>query len=162
MTAGEIGVRLGTTWIPEDVIEDFTFELLGTPWQYQHRIHIRYSKVTGEWNVSEKSIDRSNIRSYNTYGTGRINAYKIIEDTLNLRDVRIFDTFQDADGREQRVLNKKRLPSRRISKTSSSKSFRNGFGRSQTVVKGCAGSTMISLILSVPANMTEAILYSLA
>ena len=107
LTAGEIGVRLGTTWIPEDVIEDFTFELLGTPWQYQHRIHIRYSKVTGEWNVSEKSIERSNIRSYNTYGTGRINAYKIIEDTLNLRDVRIFDTFQDADGREQRVLNKK-------------------------------------------------------
>lgn len=107
LTAGEIGVRLGTTWIPEDVIEDFTFELLGTPWQYQHRIHIRYSKVTGEWNVSEKSIDRSNIRSYNTYGTGRINAYKIIEDTLNLRDVRIFDTVQDADGREQRVLNKK-------------------------------------------------------
>lgn len=107
LTAGEIGVRLGTTWIPEDVIEDFTFELLGTPWQYQRRIHICYSKVTGEWNVSEKSIDRSNIRSYNTYGTGRINAYKIIEDTLNLRDVRIFDTVQDADGREQRVLNKK-------------------------------------------------------
>lgn len=107
LTAGEICVRLGTTWIPEDVIEDFTFELLGTPWQYQRRIHIRYSKVTGEWNVSGKSIDRSNIRSYNTYGTGRINAYKIIEDTLNLRDVRIFDTVQDVDGREQRVLNKK-------------------------------------------------------
>ena len=107
LTAGEIGVRLGTTWIPEDVIEDFTFELLGTPWHCQRRIHIRYSKVTGEWNVSEKSIDRSNIRAYNTYGTQRINAYKIIEDTLNLRDVRIFDTVQDADGHEQRVLNKK-------------------------------------------------------
>ena len=107
LTAGEIGVRLGTTWIPEDVIEDFTFELLGTPWHCQRRIHIRYSKVTGEWNVLEKSIDRSNIRAYNTYGTGRINAYKIIEDTLNLRDVRIFDTVQDADGHEQRVLNKK-------------------------------------------------------
>ena len=66
LTAGEIGVRLGTTWIPEDVIEDFTFELLGTPWHCQRRIHIRYSKVTGEWNVSEKSIDRSNIRAYNT------------------------------------------------------------------------------------------------
>ena len=74
LTAGEIGVRLGTTWIPEDVVEDFTFELLGTPWHCQRRIHIRYSKVTGEWNVSEKSIDRSNIRAYNTYGTGRINA----------------------------------------------------------------------------------------
>lgn len=107
LTAGEIGVRLGTTWIPEDVIEDFTFELLGTPWHCQRRIHIRYSKVTGEWNVSEKSIDRSNIRASNTYGTGRINAYKIIEDTLNLRDVRIFDTQYDADGRETRVLNKK-------------------------------------------------------
>lgn len=107
LTAGEIGVRLGTTWIPEDVIEDFTFELLGTPWHCQRRIHIRYSKVTGEWNVSEKSIDRSNIRAYNTYGTQWINAYKIIEDTLNLRDVRIFDTVQDADGHEQRVLNKK-------------------------------------------------------
>ena len=107
LTAGEIGVRLGTTWIPEDVIEDFTFELLGTPWHCQRRIHIRYSKVTGEWNVSEKGSDRSNIRAYNTYGTGRINAYKIIEDTLNLRDVRIFDTVQDADGHEQRILNKK-------------------------------------------------------
>ena len=107
LTAGEISLRLGTTWIPEDVIEDFTFELLGTPWNYERQIHIRYSKVTGEWNVSGKSLDRSNIRSYNTYGTQRINAYKIIEDTLNLRDVRIFDTKYDAEGREQRVLNKK-------------------------------------------------------
>lgn len=107
LTAGEISVRLGTTWIPEDVIEDFTFELLGTPWNYEHRIHIRYSKITGEWNVSEKSLDRSNIKAYNTYGTKRINAYIIIEDTLNLRDVRIFDTQYDADGREKRVLNKK-------------------------------------------------------
>lgn len=107
LTAGEISVRLGTTWIPEDVIEDFTFELLGTPWNYERRIKIRYSKVTGEWNVSEKSLDRSNIKAYNTYGTKRINAYKIIEDTLNLRDVRIFDTQYDADGREKRVLNKK-------------------------------------------------------
>lgn len=106
LTAGEISVRLGTTWIPEDVIEDFTFELLGTPWNYERRIKIRYSKVTGEWNVSEKSLDRSNIRAYNTYGTQRINAYKIIEDTLNLRDVRIFDTKFE-NGQEKRVLNKK-------------------------------------------------------
>ena len=107
LTAGEISLRLGTTWIPEDVIEDFTFELLGTPWNYERQIHICYSKVTGEWNVSGKSLDRSNIRSYNTYGTQRINAYKIIEDTLNLRDVRIFDTKHDAEGKEIRVLNKK-------------------------------------------------------
>ena len=107
LTAGEINVRLGTTWMPPDVIEDFTFELLKTPRNCRHRIHIRYSKVTGEWNVSEKSLDRSNIRAYNTYGTQRINAYKIIEDTLNLRDVRIFDTQYDAEGRERRILNKK-------------------------------------------------------
>ena len=107
LTAGEISVRLGTTWIPEKVIEEFTFWLLETPPYYARQIHIRYSKVTGEWNVSEKSLDRSNIRAYNTYGTKRINAYKIMEDTLNLRDVRIFDTQYDADGRETRVLNKK-------------------------------------------------------
>ena len=107
LTAGEISVRLGTTWIPEKVIEEFTFWLLETPPYYARQIHIRYSKVTGEWNVSEKSLDRSNIRAYNTYGTKRINAYKIMEETLNLRDVRIFDTQYDADGRETRVLNKK-------------------------------------------------------
>lgn len=106
LTAGEISVRLGTTWIPEDVIEDFTFELLGTPWNYERRIKIRYFKITGEWNISEKSLDRSNIRAYNTYGTKRVNAYKIIEDTLNLRDARIFDTKYE-NGKEKRVLNKK-------------------------------------------------------
>lgn len=106
LTAGEINVRLGTTWMPEDVIEDFTFDLLDTPWRQQSKIHILYSKHTEEWNVSEKSCDRSNIKAYNTYGTQRINAYKIIEDSLNLRDVRIFDTIYE-DGKEKRVLNKK-------------------------------------------------------
>ena len=107
LVAGEINVRLGATWIPEDVAEQFTHELLQTPFYYKSRIRVRYSPVTGEWNVSEKSLDRSSIRVFNTYGTKRVNAYKLIEDTLNLRDVRVFDTVQDENGKEQRVLNKK-------------------------------------------------------
>ena len=81
LTAGEINVRLGATWIPENVAEQFTHELLQTPFYYKSRIRVRYSPVTGEWNVSEKSLDRSNIRVFNTYGTKRVNAYKLIEDT---------------------------------------------------------------------------------
>ena len=107
LTAGEISVRLGAAWIPEDVAEQFTHELLQTPFYYKSRIRVRYSPVTGEWNVSEKSLDRSNIRVFSTYGTKRVNAYKLIEDTLNLRDVRVFDTVQDENGNDQRVLNKK-------------------------------------------------------
>ena len=107
LVAGEINVRLGATWIPEDVAEQFTHELLQTPFYYKSRIRVRYSPVTGEWNVSEKSLDRSSIRVFNTYGTKRVNVYKLIEDTLNLRDVRVFDTVQDENGKEQRVLNKK-------------------------------------------------------
>ena len=107
LTAGEISVRLGAAWIPEDVAEQFTHELLQTPFYYKSRIRVRYSPVTGEWNISEKSLDRSNIRVFNTYGTKRVSAYKIVEDTLNLRDVRVFDTVQDGNGKEQRVLNKK-------------------------------------------------------
>ena len=107
LTAGEINVRLGAAWIPEDVAEQFTHELLQTPFYYKSRIRVRYSSVTGEWNVSEKSLDRSSIRVFNTYGTKRVNAYKLIEDTLNLRDVRVFDTVQDENGKEQRVLNKR-------------------------------------------------------
>ena len=107
LTAGEISVRLGATWIPEDVAEQFTHELLQTPFYYKSRIRVRYSTVTGEWNVSEKSLDRSNIRVFNTYVTKRVSAYKIVEDTLNLRDVRVFDTVQDENGKDQRVLNKK-------------------------------------------------------
>ena len=107
LTAGEISVRLGAAWIPEDVAEQFTHELLQTPFYYKSRIRVRYSPVTGEWNISEKSLDRSNIRVFNTYGTKRVSAYKIVEDTLNIRDVRVFDTVQDGNGKEQRVLNKK-------------------------------------------------------
>ncbi|MDF1494568.1 SNF2-related protein [Caproiciproducens sp. CPB-2] len=107
LTAAEISVRLGATWIPPDVVQQFMVELLQTPRYAQERVRVLYTQHTGEWNITEKSYDRSNIHSFNTYGTQRINAYKIIEDSLNLRDVRVFDKVYEPDGTEKRVLNKK-------------------------------------------------------
>jgi N12 class adenine-specific DNA methylase len=107
LPAAEIAVRLGATWLPEDVVQQFMYELLGTPSYVQGRIKVHYFHHTGEWNVTEKTADRSNIQVFNTYGTQRVNAYKIIEDSLNLRNVRVFDTVYDANGDKKRVLNKK-------------------------------------------------------
>ena len=107
LTAAEISVRLGATWIPEEVIQRFMVELLHPSWYMQTKTRVRYSSRLGEWNISEKSADRSNIHVFNTYGTTRVNAYKILEDSLNLRDVRVFDKMYDPDGKERRVLNKK-------------------------------------------------------
>ena len=107
LTAAEISVRLGATWLPEDVIQKFMVELLQTSGYARDRTRVHYSNRTGEWSITEKNADRSNIHSFNTYGTQRINAYKIIEDSLNLRDVRVFDKVYDPDGTEKRVLNKK-------------------------------------------------------
>lgn len=107
LDASEIDVRLGATWLPPDVIKDFIFELLETPYMYKRYIDVFYSVHTANWNVKGKSDDRSdNIKANVTYGTQRINGYKIIEERLNLRDVRIFDTIYE-DGVEKRVLNKK-------------------------------------------------------
>ena len=107
LTASEIDVRLGATWIPPDVVRDFMFELLETPYIYKRYIDVLYSSYTANWNVKGKNDDRSdNIKANVTYGTRRINAYRIIEDTLNLKDVRIFDKVYE-DGTEKRVLNKK-------------------------------------------------------
>lgn len=107
LTASEIDVRLGATWLPTDVVEDFIFELLGTPNYARWNIKVMYSDITGEWRVTGKSHDRGNVKAYSTYGTNRINAYKIIENTLNLRDVRVFDYVYDENGKKTPVLNKK-------------------------------------------------------
>ncbi|GHT83982.1 hypothetical protein FACS18947_0710 [Bacteroidia bacterium] len=107
LTAAEISVRLGATWLPEDVVQHFMYELLQTSGYGRERIKVHYSQHTGEWNVTEKSFDRSNIHAFNTYGTQRINAYQIIEQSLNLRDVRVFDKVYTPEGDEKRVLNKK-------------------------------------------------------
>ena len=107
LTASEISVRLGATWLPPDDVQEFIFHLLETPRYAQWNIKAHFSPFTSEWNIEGKSYDKGNVRAYNTYGTSRINAYKIIEETLNLKDVRIFDYIEDDEGRKKAVLNKK-------------------------------------------------------
>ena len=107
LTASEISVRLGATWLPPEIVEQFMFDLFDTPRYCQWNIHVHFSQYTGEWNVEGKSYDRTNVKAYNTYGTSRINGYKIMEETLNLKDVRIFDYIEDENGKKTAVLNKK-------------------------------------------------------
>ena len=107
LTAGEIGVRIGVNWVPREIYEQFLYEVIGTSAYARDKIHVLYSPHSGEWNVTNKSFDGSNIKAVTTYGTKRINAYHIFEQTLNQKDVRIYDTKIDADGNEVRVLNKK-------------------------------------------------------
>ena len=107
LTASEIFVQLGTTWLPEEIAQQFMYEFLDTPVYARWNIKVHYSKLTGEWNVEGKSYDRSNLKAYNTYGTKRVNAYKIIEETLNMKDVRVFDYIEDDEGKKKAVLNKK-------------------------------------------------------
>ena len=107
LSASEIFVQLGSTWVPEEIVQQFMFEFLDTPrWAYWN-IKVYYSKFTSEWNVEGKSYDRGNVKANSTYGTPRINAYRIIEETLNLKDVRIYDYVEDAEGKKKAVLNKK-------------------------------------------------------
>lgn len=107
LTASEISVRLGATWLSPDDVQEFIFHLLETPRYAQWNIKVHFSPFTSEWNIEGKSYDKGNVRAYNTYGTSRINAYKIIEETLNLKDVRIFDYIEDDEGKKKAVLNKK-------------------------------------------------------
>ena len=107
LTASEISVRLGATWLDTDYVRQFIFETLGTPRSVQWGMKVHYSKITGEWRIEGKSKDRGNVKAISTYGTQRINAYEIIETTLNLKDVRIFDYQYDEEGRRIAVLNKK-------------------------------------------------------
>lgn len=107
LTASEIFVQLGTTWLPEEIAQQFMYEFLDTPVYARWNIKVHYSKLTGEWNVEGKSYDRGNLKVYNTYGTKRVNAYKIIEETLNMKDVRVFDYIEDDEGKKKAVLNKK-------------------------------------------------------
>ena len=107
LTAGEIGVRIGVNWIPTEIYEQFMYELLGTGYYGRDRIHVLHSKATGEWNITNKNADSSNVKSFTTYGTKRINAYHILEQTLNQKDVRVFDYIYDDDGNKKPVLNKK-------------------------------------------------------
>ena len=108
LDASEIEVRLGATWIDKEYIQQFMYETFDTPFYMQRNIEVNYTPFTAEWQITGKnSVGSNNVAAYTTYGTSRANAYKILEDSLNLRDVRIYDTIEDADGRERRVLNAK-------------------------------------------------------
>ena len=108
LDASEIEVRLGATWIDKEYIQQFMYETFDTPFYLQRNIEVNYSSFTAEWQITGKSsVSQNNVAAYTTYGTSRANAYKLLEDSLNLRDVRIYDTVEDADGKERRVLNAK-------------------------------------------------------
>ena len=108
LDASEIEVRLGATWIDKEYIQQFMYETFNTPYYLQRAIQVNYASFTAEWQVTGKnSVSENDVAAYTTYGTSRANAYKILEDSLNLRDVRIYDTIEDADGKERRVLNAK-------------------------------------------------------
>ena len=105
--AGEIGVRIGANWVPIDVYQQFMVELLTPYGQARSRIKILRSEVTGQWSITEKNFDRANVKANTTYGTRRMSAYHILEQTLNQRDVRVFDYIEDEYGNKKPVLNKK-------------------------------------------------------
>ena len=108
LDASEIEVHLGATWIDKEYIQQFMYETFNTPYYLQRAIQVNYASYTAEWQVTGKSsVSENDVAAYTTYGTSRANAYKILEDSLNLRDVRIYDTVEDADGKERRVLNAK-------------------------------------------------------
>lgn len=107
LDASEIDVRLGATWVDKEYIQEFMYELLDTPYYLRGTIEVNYTNFTAEWGISNKnSVSWNDVAAYTTYGTDRANAYRILEDTLNLRDIRIYDTVTDPDGKERRVLNK--------------------------------------------------------
>ena len=107
LAAGEISVRLGATWIPPEDVEQFMHELFSTPFYMRWGMKVCFSEYTGEWSIQGKSKDSYNVKANSTYGTDRINGYKILEQTLNLKDVRIFDYVEDSYGNRRAVLNKK-------------------------------------------------------
>lgn len=108
LDASEIEVRLGATWIDKEYIQQFMYETFNTPYYLKRAIQVNYASYTAEWQVTGKSsVSDNDVAAYTTYGTSRANAYRLLEDALNLRDVRIYDTVEDADGRECRVLNAK-------------------------------------------------------
>ena len=108
LEASEIDVRLGATWVDKKYINEFMYETFQTPFYMKRSINVNFSAYTAEWFIDGKSlISANNVAAYVTYGTDRANAYRILEDTLNLRDIRIYDTVQDAEGKEKRVLNQK-------------------------------------------------------
>lgn len=107
LTANEIGIKLGATWIPTEIIDNFMYELLETPNHAQWNMKVKFSEYNSQWYITSKNYDYSNVKANKTYGTNRVNAYEIIEKTLNLKDVKVFDTVTDLDGNKKREFNAK-------------------------------------------------------
>ena len=132
LTAAEISVRIGATWIPPEDYADFMFELFDTPNYCQWNIKVHFSQYTGEWNIEGKTYDRSNVKAHNTYGTERINGYKIMEQSLNLKDVRIFDYIEDENGNRKPVLNKKETAIAQAKQEQIKQAFQDWIWKDQT------------------------------
>ena len=107
LTASEITAKLGATWIPKEIMQRFMYETFDTPSYFNKYIQLNYSEITGNWNITGKTVDRGNVKTESTFGTKRVNAYKILEATLNLKTVKVYDQMEDDEGRKIRVLNKK-------------------------------------------------------
>lgn len=127
LSANEIGIKLGATWIPVDVIENFMYELLETPNHAQWEMKVKYSQYNSEWYITSKNYDYSNVKANKTFGTNRINAYEIIEKTLNLKDVKIFDTITDSNGNKRENLMQKKQQLHKQNKSKLSKHLKIGF-----------------------------------
>ena len=133
------------------------YEFLDTPVYARWNIKVHYSKLTGEWNVEGKSYDRGNLKAYNTYGTKRVNAYKIIEDTLNMKDVRVFDYMEDDEGKRGLSSIKKKPLSPSQSRSLLSRAFRIGYGVIPQDGKSWYGCITTSSTVSNPLTKPEAI-----
>lgn len=161
LDASEIEVRLGATWIDKAYIKQFMFELLEPAFYVRRSIDVNYSDFSAEWNITGKSIvGRSDINANMTYGTERANAYKILEDTLNLRDVRIYDTITDADGKEKRVLNSKETTLAQQKQQAIKDAFQEWIWKDPTRRTNWFRSITSFSTPPVRANTTDSILHS--
>ena len=155
LTAAEIGVRIGANWVPVEIYQQFMVETFGTSVYARSRIKILRSGATGQWGITGKNTDPGNVKAFTTYGTKRMNAYQILEQTLNQRDVRVFDYVEDENGNKKPVLNKKETTiAQDRQELIKQKFLPNGSGRTSTGGSCCAAFTTKPLIPPGHGNMT--------
>lgn len=151
--AGEIGVRIGANWVPIDIYQQFMEELLTPGYYARNRIKILRSEVTGQWAITDKNSDRGNVKVLTTYGTKRMTAYHILEQTLNQKDVRVFDYIEDENGNKKPSSTRRKPLLPRTGRNSSSRNFRSGYGGTLTAGNCCAVFTTKPSTASAPVNM---------
>ena len=163
LDASEIDVRLGATWIDARYIQQFMQETFETPYYLRRSIEVKFSDITAEWRISGKSSPSHNdVAAYMTYGTDRANAYRILEETLNLKDIRIYDTIEDVDGKQKRVLNKKQTTLAQQKQQTIKDAFRDWIWKDPAVVKLWSISIMSCSTPPDPVSTTAITLYSVA